>query len=116
MLIHVDSSYLVALVDGFWTNAMLVLVKSWIFCGASGWPDRLLSQTRMRPVWRKSLFRVGAPLGWFSAEQPMYGSRLPFGIQRDEGGSKDFSDLAAQTELGTVRTDLHNQSRVKGLA
>ncbi len=46
----------------------------------------------------------------------MYGSRLPFGIQRDEGGSKDVSDLAAQTELGTVRTDLHNQSRVKGLA
>ena len=86
MLIHVDSSYLVALVDGFWTNAMLVLVKSWIFCGASGWPDRLLSQTRMRPVWRKSLFRVGAALGWFSAEQPMYGSRLSFGIQRDEGG------------------------------
>ena len=32
------------------------------------------------------------------------------------GGSKDVSDLAAQTELGTVRTDLHNQSRVKGLA
>lgn len=65
----------------------------------------------------EGLFRGGAPLGWFSAELPMYGSCLPLGIQRDEGGgSKDASDLAAQTEPGTVRTDLHDQSRVKGLA
>lgn len=30
--------------------------------------------------------------------------------------SEDVSNLAAQTELGIVRTDLHDQSRVKGLA
>ena len=109
MLIHVDSSYLVALVDGFWMNAMLVLVKSWIFCGASGWPDRLLSQTRMRPVWRKSLFRVGAALGWFSAEQPMYGSRLPFGIQRDEGGVQGFLGPSCPDRAGN-RKDRSAQS------
>ena len=34
----------------------------------------------------EGLFRGGAPLGWFSAELPMYGSCLPLGIQRDEGG------------------------------
>lgn len=73
------------------TNAMLVLIKSWIFCDVGGWPDRLLLQTKLRPVWRRGLFRVGAPLGWFSAEQPMYGSRLPFGIQRDVEGNPRMS-------------------------
>lgn len=73
------------------TNAMLVLVKSRIFCDVGGWPDRLLLQTRLRPVWRRGLFRVGAPLGWFGAEQPMYGSRLSFGIQRDVEGNPRMS-------------------------
>ena len=116
MLIHVDSLYLVVFVEGLSDerHAGVGKVLDFLWCGAGA--GSAFVADKAVAGFGEGLFRGGAPLGWFSAEQPMYGSRLPFGIQRDEGGSKDFSDLAAQTELGTVRTDLHNQSRVKGLA
>ena len=86
MLIHVDSLYLVVFVDGLSDerHAGVGKVLDFLWCGRVA--GSAFVADKAVAGFGEGLFRGGAPLGWFSAELPMYGSCLPFGIQRDEGG------------------------------